>query len=110
MLGNVFGNVHLTRKYARVCASSTTVSWTGTWKSCFYIDNNNTLFSPRFRYCSPSEKMWGVQLCANNGILAAKAAHAMAECGIDYDFVDLNMGCPLDAIYRQVIEAFLQIL
>jgi len=45
--------------------------------------------------------MWGVQLCSSNGNLAAKAAHALAESGIDYDFVDLNMGCPLDAIYRQ---------
>jgi len=49
----------------------------------------------------PCEKVWGVQLCAKNGFSAAKAAHVLAECGIDYDFIDLNSGCPLDAIYAQ---------
>ncbi|ODM97729.1 tRNA-dihydrouridine(47) synthase [NAD(P)(+)]-like [Orchesella cincta] len=49
----------------------------------------------------PSEKIWGVQLCSNNGFIAGKAAHLLAECGIEYDFVDLNMGCPIDSIYRQ---------
>ncbi|CAL8122763.1 unnamed protein product [Orchesella dallaii] len=49
----------------------------------------------------PSEKIWGVQLCSNNGFLAAKAAYLLANCGIEYDFVDLNMGCPLEGIYRQ---------
>lgn len=43
-----------------------------------------------------------MQLCSNNGFIAAKAAHVLQDCGIDYDFVDLNMGCPIDAIYRQV--------
>lgn len=54
-------------------------------------------------FSSPSEKLWGVQLCASNGAVCAKAAHTLMECGIEYDFVDLNMGCPLDPIYRQVL-------
>lgn len=51
---------------------------------------------------SPSEKFWGVQLCANNVFMAAKAAQVLHEIGVDYDFVDLNLGCPLDPIYRMV--------
>jgi len=53
-------------------------------------------------FFSPCEKIWGVQLCANNANLAAKACHILDKVGVEYDFVDLNMGCPLDPIYRQV--------
>jgi len=49
----------------------------------------------------PSEKIWGVQLCANNVFIAAKASQVLDDVGIDYDFVDLNMGCPLEPIFRQ---------
>jgi len=51
---------------------------------------------------SPCEKIWGVQLCASHGALAAKAAHALQLAGVDYDFIDLNVGCPLEPIYLQV--------
>ncbi|CAG7817413.1 unnamed protein product, partial [Allacma fusca] len=49
----------------------------------------------------PSEKIWGVQLCASSGVIAAKAAKVLADVGIDYDFIDLNMGCPLEPIFLQ---------
>jgi hypothetical protein len=43
-----------------------------------------------------------VQLCANNVFSAAKAAQVLLDVGVDYDFVDLNLGCPLEPIFRMV--------
>lgn len=47
-----------------------------------------------------SEDLFGVQLCANN-------PHVLTRCGqlieeqIKVDFVDLNLGCPIELIYKQ---------
>lgn len=47
-----------------------------------------------------SEDIFGVQLCGNNpGVLTRCAQLLNQEIGID--FVDLNLGCPIDLIYRQ---------
>ncbi|XP_056632218.1 tRNA-dihydrouridine(47) synthase [NAD(P)(+)]-like isoform X1 [Diorhabda sublineata] len=46
-----------------------------------------------------SEDLFGVQLCANN-------PHLLAKCGqllqneTNIDFVDLNMGCPIEMVYK----------
>ncbi|KAK9870467.1 hypothetical protein WA026_008026 [Henosepilachna vigintioctopunctata] len=47
-----------------------------------------------------TEDLFGVQLCANN-------PHVLTKCGqllnqeMDIDFIDLNLGCPIDLIYRE---------
>lgn len=47
-----------------------------------------------------SEDFFGVQLCGNNPHLLSKAAQLLRE-NANVDFVDLNLGCPIDLIYRQ---------
>lgn len=47
-----------------------------------------------------TEDIFGVQLCANN-------PHVLTKCGqlltkeIDIDFIDLNLGCPIDLVYKE---------
>ncbi|EFN82561.1 tRNA-dihydrouridine synthase 3-like [Harpegnathos saltator] len=46
------------------------------------------------------EDVFGVQLCGNNpGVLTRCAQLLNRE--IDVDYIDLNLGCPIDLIYRQ---------
>lgn len=47
-----------------------------------------------------SEKVFGVQLCANNPHLLTKCAQLL-ENEAEIDFVDLNLGCPIELVYRQ---------
>ncbi|CAH1954415.1 unnamed protein product [Acanthoscelides obtectus] len=47
-----------------------------------------------------SEDLFGIQLCANNSFLLTKCGQLLLN-EIDVDFVDLNMGCPIDLVYRQ---------
>lgn len=47
-----------------------------------------------------SEDVFGVQICGNNVKILTYAAQVLAE-NIDIDFVDLNIGCPIDLIYKQ---------
>lgn len=47
-----------------------------------------------------SEDIFGVQLCGNNpGVLTRCAQLLNRE--IDVDYIDLNIGCPIDLIYRK---------
>lgn len=47
-----------------------------------------------------SEDVFGVQLCGNNPQLVTFASQVLKEnCNID--FVDLNLGCPIELIYGQ---------
>lgn len=47
-----------------------------------------------------SEDIFGVQLCGNSAELITYATQLMREtCDIDY--VDLNIGCPIDLIYSK---------
>lgn len=47
-----------------------------------------------------SEDIFGVQVCGNNpGVLARCAQLLNQEAEIDY--IDLNLGCPIDLIYKQ---------
>lgn len=47
-----------------------------------------------------SEDIFGVQLCGNNADLITYASQILSEhCDIDY--IDLNIGCPIDLIYSQ---------
>lgn len=46
------------------------------------------------------EDIFGVQLCANNPYLLTKCGQLLEkEC--DVDFIDLNLGCPIDFVYNQ---------
>lgn len=47
-----------------------------------------------------SEDIFGVQLCGNNAELITHAAQVWRET-CDIDFIDLNIGCPIDLIYAQ---------
>ncbi|XP_059474686.1 tRNA-dihydrouridine(47) synthase [NAD(P)(+)]-like [Neocloeon triangulifer] len=47
-----------------------------------------------------SEDLFGAQVCGNNPLVMAKCAQVLAE-QTDLDFVDINMGCPIDLIYQQ---------
>lgn len=47
-----------------------------------------------------SEDIFGVQLCGNNPGVLTRCAQLLNE-EIDVDFIDLNLGCPIDLIYRQ---------
>ncbi|KAH8237908.1 hypothetical protein KR032_006065, partial [Drosophila birchii] len=47
-----------------------------------------------------SEDIFGVQLCGNNPNMIAQAAQVIAET-TEVNFIDLNIGCPIDLIYQQ---------
>lgn len=47
-----------------------------------------------------SEDVFGVQLCGHNSKVVSYAAQVLLE-NIDVDFIDLNIGCPIDLIYKQ---------
>ncbi|XP_061933974.1 tRNA-dihydrouridine(47) synthase [NAD(P)(+)]-like isoform X2 [Apis cerana] len=47
-----------------------------------------------------SEDIFGIQLCGNNPGVLTRCAQLLNE-QIDVDFIDLNLGCPIDLIYRQ---------
>lgn len=47
-----------------------------------------------------TEDIFGVQLCANNPYLLVKCGQMLEkECNID--FIDLNLGCPIDWVFRK---------
>ncbi|XP_050538477.1 tRNA-dihydrouridine(47) synthase [NAD(P)(+)]-like [Daktulosphaira vitifoliae] len=47
-----------------------------------------------------SEDLFGIQICGNNPYILTKSAQVLQET-VDMDFIDLNLGCPLDQINRQ---------
>lgn len=47
-----------------------------------------------------TEDIFGVQICGNNPYMLSKSAQVLQE-NVDMDFLDLNLGCPLDQIYKQ---------
>lgn len=47
-----------------------------------------------------SEDLFGVQICGNSPKLLTYAVQVLAEQA-SFDFVDLNIGCPIDLIFRQ---------
>lgn len=48
-----------------------------------------------------SEDIFGVQLCGNSPQLVTFASQVIQE-NCDVDFIDLNIGCPIELIYGQV--------
>lgn len=51
-----------------------------------------------------SEDLFGVQLCANNPQLLTFASQLLKEKA-EVDFIDLNLGCPIELIYGQVMSS-----
>lgn len=47
-----------------------------------------------------SEDIFGVQLCGNNAKIITQAAQILTE-NYEVDYIDLNIGCPIDLIYNQ---------
>ncbi|XP_065357878.1 tRNA-dihydrouridine(47) synthase [NAD(P)(+)]-like [Calliphora vicina] len=47
-----------------------------------------------------SEDIFGVQICGNNPNIIAQTAQLLQETA-KVDFLDLNIGCPIDLIYQQ---------
>lgn len=47
-----------------------------------------------------SENVFGVQICGNNQKILSYATQLVSQ-EIDVDFIDLNIGCPIDLIYQQ---------
>lgn len=47
-----------------------------------------------------SEDIFGAQICGNNAYGIAKVAQLLQE-NTDLDFIDLNLGCPIDLIYKK---------
>lgn len=47
-----------------------------------------------------SEDIFGVQLCGNNPYALTKCSQLINK-EFDVDFVDLNLGCPIELVYRQ---------
>lgn len=47
-----------------------------------------------------SESIFGVQLCGANAETMTKACQLITE-NCDVDFIDINMGCPIDCVYQK---------
>lgn len=47
-----------------------------------------------------TEDLFGVQLCGNNPHLLTRCAQ-MLEKETNIDFIDLNLGCPIELVYRE---------
>lgn len=47
-----------------------------------------------------TENIFGVQLCANNPHLLTKCGQLLQK-EIEVDFIDLNLGCPIELVYKQ---------
>ncbi|CAL1298144.1 unnamed protein product [Larinioides sclopetarius] len=55
-----------------------------------------------------SEDIFGIQLCGSHPDVMTRCCQVLSE-NASFDFIDINMGCPLDAIYKKAmnIEFFL---
>ncbi|CAL4118967.1 unnamed protein product, partial [Meganyctiphanes norvegica] len=47
-----------------------------------------------------SEDLFGIQVCGSNSEAMIKCTQLLKE-NVEFDFVDINMGCPIDLIYKQ---------
>lgn len=47
-----------------------------------------------------SESIFGIQLCGSNAETMTKATQLVME-NCDVDFIDINMGCPIDCVYQK---------
>ena len=50
-----------------------------------------------------SEDIFGIQICGSKVEQVTKACEVLNN-EVDVDFIDLNMGCPIDLVFKQVIN------
>lgn len=48
-----------------------------------------------------SEDIFGIQICGSKVEQVTKACEVLNN-EVDVDFIDLNMGCPIDLVFKQV--------
>lgn len=48
----------------------------------------------------PSEDIFGVQICGSNPDMMTRAVHLLNN-EISADFIDVNMGCPIDLVFKR---------
>jgi hypothetical protein len=53
-----------------------------------------------------SEDIFGIQICSSKVEQVTRAAEVLNE-EVDVDFIDLNMGCPIDLVFKQVCYLFI---
>ncbi|KAI8878100.1 FMN-linked oxidoreductase [Backusella circina FSU 941] len=49
-----------------------------------------------------SEDIFGIQICGSKVEQVTRAAEVLNE-EVDVDFIDLNMGCPIDLVFKQTV-------
>lgn len=47
-----------------------------------------------------SEDLFGIQICGNNPFVMTKCAQLLEET-VEVDFIDINLGCPIDMVYEK---------
>ncbi|KAL0269137.1 UNVERIFIED_CONTAM: hypothetical protein PYX00_006964 [Menopon gallinae] len=47
-----------------------------------------------------SEDLFGIQICGNNHSVMTKCAQLLEET-VEVDFIDINLGCPIDMVYQK---------
>ena len=47
-----------------------------------------------------SEDLFGIQLCGNNPFVMTKCAQLLEE-STNVDYIDINLGCPIDLVYQK---------
>ncbi|GIY31903.1 tRNA-dihydrouridine(47) synthase-like [Caerostris extrusa] len=49
-----------------------------------------------------TEDIFGIQLCGSHPDVMTRCCQVLSE-NVSFDFVDINMGCPLEGIYKRVL-------
>lgn len=64
-----------------------------------YLTGNKNEWSLVRRH--PSEKMFGLQLCGNRPQTLVAATEMLRRESPDVDFIDVNLGCPIDLVVKK---------
>lgn len=64
-----------------------------------YLTGNKNEWSLVRRH--PSEKMFGLQLCGNRPQTLVAATEMLRKESPDVDFIDVNLGCPIDLVVKK---------
>ena len=51
-----------------------------------------------------SEDVFGIQICGSSPHQMGRVAQLVQDGHIDCDFVDINMGCPIDLVFNRYIS------
>ena len=53
-----------------------------------------------------SEDVFGIQICGSSPHQMGRVAQLVQDGHIDCDFVDINMGCPIDLVFNRYTRIF----